>query len=262
MTLELLTAKVGHERFTPRSNKFLYSVYYVICPVTDTSPLTPRLFSFDRFNVLSVFTRDHGARSHESWRSWIGQQCADHGIVLSSADTVVLIAHPRLFGFAFNPISYWLVHDAETKKLKAVLCEVRNTFGDDHNYFLAHADGREILSTDIFVAQKHLYVSPFNRIEGGSYTFTFAANDSSFKSVIDFYQDGTRTLNTYMGGTRRPLTSAAIIRAVLTYPLMTFMVLYRIHWQALRLYIKRVPHTLRLRPEHTSGDTTRGQDAI
>ncbi len=186
MNLELLTATVGHERFTQRSNKFFYSVFYVITPVTDETFATPRFWSFNRFNLLSFFYRDHGPRDGSSWRAWIGKECSAQGMALKEEDCVFLIAHPRFFGYAFNPISYWLVFDG-ARHLKAVLCEVHNTFGDTHNYFLAHADHRVILPSDTFSAKKHLYVSPFNTVPPGSYAFSFTVTPEKFKSVVNYY---------------------------------------------------------------------------
>ena len=56
---------------------------------------------------------------------------------------LVLYAFPRMLGYVFNPISFWLCHDA-AGAVRAVLCEVRNTFGEQHNYLLAHPDGRAL----------------------------------------------------------------------------------------------------------------------
>lgn len=258
MKLELLTAKVGHERFTQRANKFVYNVYYVVTPVAESTFPTPKLWSFDRFNIFSMRLKDHGARDATEWRAWISEQCGAQGLLLDPDDQVLLIAHPRLFGYAFNPISYWLVFE-KTLYLKAVLCEVHNTFGSSHNYFLAHEDFRGIGPKDVFTAKKNLYVSPFNAVPPGSYTFTFQVTDASFKSVINYFENGEHVLNTFMGGTRAPLTSINILRTIFAYPFMTLLVVFRIHFQALRLRMKGVKSTLASRPPHTAGKTTKGE---
>lgn len=260
-TPHLLLATVGHERFSPKKNKFAYQVYYVALPVTEEEVVTPRLFSFNRFNILSVYTHDHGARTKStSWRAWIHAQCAEHGFPLTQEHTVTLIAHPRLFGYAFNPISYWLIQNP-SGALVAVLCEVHNTFGSDHNYLLFHEDHRPILPQDTFSAVKKLYVSPFNTVPPGSYTFTFTATDERFASVINYFEQDVHLLNTYMGGAYTPLTSWAIAKLVVMYPLMTLLVVFRIHFQAIILWYKGVPHTLNSRPPHTSGNTTTGKSS-
>jgi uncharacterized protein len=259
MKLDLLLATVGHKRFTQRENTFAYRVYYVVCPVPNEGISTPRLWSFDRWNIFSMYRKDHGARDGSSWRAWITKECSTQGMALDTEDQVLLIAHPRLFGYAFNPISYWLIYE-KSSYLKAVLCEVHNTFGSTHNYFLAHRDGSPIQPHDVFTAQKHLYVSPFNTVPPGSYTFTFSVTNGTYSSVIDYFENGERVLNTHMSGVRIPLTDAAIARTLFAYPCMTFLVLFRIHWQALRLYLKGVKNTLATRPPHTAGKTTRGEE--
>ncbi|MBP9668939.1 MAG: DUF1365 domain-containing protein [Candidatus Pacebacteria bacterium] len=255
--VELLTATVGHERFSPKKNAFTYQVYYTVCPVTNEPVATPALFSFNRFNVLSMHTKDHGPKDGSAWRPWIAAQCSTRGMHVADDDVVLLVAHPRLFGFAFNPISYWLVFEKNTH-LKAVLCEVHNTFGDNHNYLLLNEDFRSIEPSDLFAAKKNLYVSPFNTVAPGSYTFSFTVNPTKFKSVINYYENNVHLLNTYMGGTRTTLTTRRICTVVIMYPLMTLLVVWRIHWQAVRLYVKGVRPTLSSRPQHTKDKTTQG----
>lgn len=256
MNLELLSAKVGHTRFTPKNHTFSYNVFYVVCPITAKHIETPLFFSFNRFNIFSLYMKDHGGRDGGNWREWISKECKERGVIVSPEDRVLLISHPRLFGYAFNPISFWLVHE-KNSHLKAVICEVRNTFGDNHNYFLTHSDGRAITPTDVFSAEKSLYVSPFNHMEG-SYTFTFDAPNEKFKAVINYFEGDVQILNTYMGGARTPLTARAILWSVVRYPLMTLLVVARIHSQAVRLRIKGVKPTLSEMPPPTHGKTTIG----
>lgn len=259
MNLEILYARVAHERLTQRHHAFAYRVFYVITPVTDEEVPSVRLLSFERFNAFSLHRRDHGARDGSSWRAWIHEQCLAQGMTLRPEDRVLLIAHPRVFGYAFNPITYWLVFEKELY-VKAVVCEVHNTFGSTHNYFLVHKDFRAITEHDLLGAQKHLYVSPFNNISHGSYTFRFTIHAEKFGSTINYYENEAHVLRACMEGRRAPLTDGRIAAALLAYPFMTLLVIFRIHWQALKLYMKGVKHTLAKKPPHTEGETTRGSD--
>lgn len=244
--IKLLRATVGHKRLNPKENSFAYAVYYVAHAIEQTPPHIP-LFSFNRFNVFSVYQKDHGARTNDTtWRTWLTTLCAQEHITVAQDDTVTLISHPRLFGYAFNPISFWLIREKNTH-LKAILCEVTNTFGNYHHYVLAHPDAREILPTDIFHAKKDLYVSPFTTVSPGRYTFSFTVTESDFKAVIDYFENDTHILNTYMGGTLVPLSTMRIVQSVLSYPLMTLLVVARIHYQAIRLWLKGVAPTLHTR---------------
>lgn len=255
----MLNARVGHQRFSPKQHSFVYRVFYLARTITDQeTESTPWLFSRNQWNLMSVYDVDHGPKDGSSLRVWITQQCQSQGITLDPEDRVELVAHPRVLGYVFNPISYWVIYHRD-EYVQAVLCEVHNTFGDDHNYFLTHADHRAIVADDMFEAEKHLYVSPYNRMKGGRYQFSFDNHPEGFKSVINYFEDQTHLLNTYMGGTYRPITNRVIIFSLLRHPLMTVMVVVRIHLQALRLWIKKVPLTLRGRPGPTTGGTTRGR---
>ena len=162
-SIKILHAKMGHERFMPKKNKFVYSVYYILCPISHDEIVTPTFFSFNKFNVFSLYDIDRGPRDGSSLRSWIEKQCQAQGLELDDEDVVELITHPRLFGYAFNPISYWLIYH-KNEYVQAVLCEVNNTFGDNHNYFLSHENKRAIQPEDEFKTQKSLYVSPYNNV--------------------------------------------------------------------------------------------------
>lgn len=254
--MQLLTATVHHTRHAPLHNSFTYGVYYLDVPVTRERVETPSaLFSWARVNLFSLYTRDHGARSDgTSWYTWVRDVAAQHGIELTGADTMRLIAHPRVLGFAFNPISFWLITRGDA--LRAVICEVHNTFGDSHTYVLAHADRRPIEPHDVLTAQKHLFVSPFNTMQG-EYTFSFTTTHSIFKSHITYSVDGTKTLTAVLTGTRHPLTTRSLLWAFVRYPFMTLMVVARIHLQAAKLWLRGLPHALRSYPGATHGKSTK-----
>jgi DUF1365 family protein len=255
MAIKLLRARVAHKREKPTRNAFEYHVYYVDIPVTENTVETPRLFSFERFNVWSMYRKDHGARDRSSWFSWFSNQCSAKGIQVEPTDRVRLIAHPRLFGYAFNPISFWILQDNE-RRVKAVLCEVNNTFGDSHNYLLKPEKGFITAETKLH-AVKRLYVSPFNRMEG-RYEFSFSIAEDAFSATILYNVGEETSVATWMGGRLEPLTARALAMSLMQYPLMTVLVIARIHWQALKLWWKKVPPTVAEKPAPTRGQTTFG----
>lgn len=256
----IVTAKVGHARLWPKRNSFLYRVFYVTQPVTK-KPVSPSssLFSIDRFNIFSIFTKDHGAKDAAvGWHDYIVDQLSTAGFSSATELNFTMITHPRVFGYAFNPITFWFACD-NNGDIRAVLCEVRNTFKQSHNYLLFKKDFAKIAPEDTLVANKKLYVSPFNTTEG-HYEFNFTYKDAYFKAIINYFNaENTHVLNTYVGGTIKELTTRSIIRAICIYPAMTAMVVIRIHWQALKLYVKKVRHTLKWLPvEYKNNQTSTG----
>jgi DUF1365 family protein len=151
----------------------------------------------------------------------------------------------RLFGFVFNPVSFWLCHDS-SGALRAVLAEVNNTFGETHRYLLADGERKPITPDTRLVCAKAMHVSPFCEVRG-SYRFRFRDTEKTTLIGID-YEDGAENcensgvlIHTTVGGRLQAMTSAVALRALLTQPFLTFGIVAKIHWQAWKLWRKRVP---------------------
>ena len=237
---QLCFGTVRHSRLRPVANLFSYGVYFLRLPLRaiGTRDVGGHFFSRNRFNLLSFHDQDHGD-GKLPLVTWIDQILRSEGI--DDADGEVwLQAFPRVLGYVFNPVSFWFCH-REDGALRAVVCEVRNTFGEKHYYLL---DGGGTMPYGVeLTARKVFHVSPFCAIEGG-YRFRFMRTQRQREQTvarIDHDDDHGPLLLTSISGTAAPLTTLNTLRAFLSYPLMTFGVVIRIHLQALKLFIKRVP---------------------
>ena len=255
----LCTGTVMHERFASKQNQaaqnFRYPLFFLAIPLSAfTAPQGTDNFWFgvERARPLSLRYRDHGACDGSAPEPWIRSLLAREGI--SAADgEVVLQSFPRIFGFVFNPVSFWFCHDT-SGSLRAVLCEVRNTFGEYHNYLVAHEDQRPINASDSLLARKVFHVSPFFPV-AGEYHFRFELSAQRRFVSIDYWLDGERVLTTVLSGEPQALTATSARRALLRQPLLTLAVVWRIHWQAFRLWRKRA--TFHSRPNPPLQRTTR-----
>ena len=252
----LCTGSVMHARFaarqSPAANGFVYPLFFLTLPLSQLAHAENRWFSIERRNFLSLRYRDHGARDGSPPELWIRHLLAAEGITAADGE-VVLQTFPRLFGFVFNPVSFWFCHDT-AGALRAVVCEVSNTFGDRHNYLVVHEDQRPITGADTLGARKVFHVSPFFPV-AGDYRFRFDLSPQSCRVDIDYWLDGERVLATSVIGVPQPLTAGALGRVLLRQPVLTFGVVWRIHWQAARLWWKRA--VFHSRPQPPLQETTR-----
>jgi DUF1365 family protein len=256
---ELCVGRVFHKRLRPVDHQFSYSVFFLRLPLSRLNEMGNRWLSKNRFNLWSFSTRDYGPRDGSSLDTWMRGLLAREGIDRADGE-IVLQTFPRLLGYVFNPSSVWYCFD-RGGSLRAVLAEVHNTFGEHHNYLVAHPDQRPIAAGDWLTSRKVFHVSPFCEVKG-HYRFRFEQVAGRAFAQIDYYDandattgDAAKLIVTTMHGTAEPLTSRAALNAFLSHPLMTFAVVGRIHWHALKLWLKHVPFFTK--PAPPSLETTR-----
>jgi uncharacterized protein len=241
MRVQRVRAETFHGRKGPVKNAFRYSVDYVLL---DPDRATgPGLFGRNRGNLMSVQDSDHGGMPGQGrGLVWAREVLAAHGL---AADRVLLLAQPRLLGHVFNPVSFWLAYD-HLGHLRAAIAEVTNTYGDRHSYLCHRPDRAPISREDTLTATKIFYVSPFQPVEG-RYDFRFDIRPDRIGIWIDYTTAGGG-LYTNLIGPREELTNGSILASALRRPLGSRRVLALIHWQALKLWWKRVKFTSRPTP--------------
>jgi len=235
------TGCVRHHRLRPREHAFAYPTYFLLLPLrslrAQPDPALPRR----RWATVSFDDRDHGD-GRADCLDWFDDMLAREGIADADGE-VWLHCMPRVFGRVFKPVSIWYAHRRDGS-LAAVVAEVNNTYGERHCYLLAGpalAWGREQRARKVF------HVSPFCRIEG-DYRFHFLRTDLGGSTPqprtvarIDHHDAQGPLLRTSVSGRLEPLSAAALRRVALAMPLLPLVVLARIHWHALRLWLRRVP---------------------
>ena len=167
-----------------------------------------------------------------------------------------LQCYPRVLGYSFKPVSFWYCHRADGS-LRAIVAEVNNTFGERHAYLLDHPHyGQELR------ARKAFHVSPFCAIDGG-YRFEFRRGGAdglqSARVRVDYHDTEGPVLLTGIAGRLEPLTPASRRRALWRYPLLTLGVMARILWNALLLWLKRVP--LHTKPQMPASPVSRSSSS-
>ena len=248
----LVIGQVIHHRLHPVEHRMTYPALCLRLPLSRLRDL-PRLgLPVNRFGWLTFDSRDHGARDGSSLTHWIQGVLRDHRI--EADGEVELVCFPRMLGYAFKPVSFWLCRD-KSGGVRAVVAEVHNTFGEAHNYLLANDDGSRVRNGQALTAENRFHVSPFLAIEG-RYSFRFQFDGDRWLARIDYADvTGRLVLTTSVAGECVALDRAALRRARYQFPLQAFAVVARIHWNALLLWCKRLAfHT---KPEPIPEKTTR-----
>lgn len=238
----LYVGDVVHKRARPKRHALRYRVFSMLVDLDQLESLHEKLrfFSLNRFNLVSLVTSDFGPRDGTSIADFIRRKAAAAGV--TEVARIRMLAYPRLLGFAFNPITVYFCEDAEGV-VRFMAYEVSNTFGEHHFYQAAVDASSGQVQHD---ARKAFFVSPFNTLEG-NYRFSVRPpGDRVFLGITLSTGEGG-LLTAYFDAERRPLTDATLLKLLLAYPFMTAKVVAGIHWEALLLWLKGVPPTLKLR---------------
>ena len=186
------------------------------------------IFTWEGFNLFGFYRKDHGDRDGKPLKEWAMSQLAKAGIS-DFKGKIKLVTMPRILGYVFNPVSFWYCYEGET--LKAIICEVNNTFGESHNYVVCNP--KEKNKTPM---EKVFHVSPFYSVKG-HYQFDFSKEN--FVSI--HYQSEHGPFIASLKGTPIPEKDLSLLKLFLSFPFYTLLVVFLIHYQALKLFIKRVP---------------------
>lgn len=230
---------VMHRRLRPKAHRLNYRVFWLLLDLEEIEGLDRRLrlFSRNRFNLLSFHDRDHGDGSGAALRPQIEALLARAEIDIGDGP-IRLLTMPRVLGYVFNPISLYYCHQANGR-LAAMVYEVTSTFGVRHAYVIPVPEVDQAAGLIRQGAAKALYVSPFMGMEM-DYAFRGHAPGQRLDLTVDGVDAEGLLLTAAMSGERRTLDDTALWSAALALPFMTLKVVAAIHWEALKLWVKGV----------------------
>jgi DUF1365 family protein len=261
MLSRLYECRVMHARLHPRAHRFAYRLFFLALDLDELPELARRLrlLRIDRNGLFSFRQRDYlrtdeplhnpspdaarasGPGPRSSLKSRVLGLLAAHGISAPPESRVLLLTLPRVLGYQFNPVSFYFVSTPDGAPL-ATIAEVTNTFREVKAYVLGpdNLDARSGLFH--LRMPKHFYVSPFSDVDL-AFDFRLRAPDGRLVLQIDDYEGPRRTLISTVTSIAppSPLCDRVLAWFSLKYPLVTLKVIAAIHWEALRLWAKRVP---------------------
>jgi DUF1365 family protein len=242
----LYTGTVQHRRREPVSNAFRYRLFMMYLDLAELPRLfDPYLFWSAKRAAPARFKREDYLQTDgdaslpldESVRRLVARETGKR-----PAGPIRLLTHLRYFGYSFNPVSFYYCFDESGAKLETIVAEITNTpWKQRHAYVLPVATSvRSSRHSWQFKFDKQFHVSPFNPMDM-RYDWRFGIPDSGLYVHMENWRDGRPVFDATLTLKRKAIGSASLAHALVGFPLMTAQVITLIHWQALRLWIKRAP---------------------
>ena len=249
-----------HNRLEPKKNRFHYSVFMFYLDLDEIDFITKKLWlmSRNRFNVFNFREKDHlqFPREAPDTSKTVKQQIVEYlrseGIEIGNGK-IMLLTNLCTLGYQFNPVSFYYCFDEAGKPLCSVV-EVCNTFKEMKPYFLSG----ERLSGNKFHLNttKYFYVSPFIDMDT-NFDFSLHIPNEKLNIRIDDYKEGRRFFISTLTGTKKKLNDARLLWYTLRFPLITLKVITLIHWQALILWLKKIPYYKKEENKHLQKEVFR-----
>ncbi len=239
----IYTGYVRHRRFRPTQNAFRYRTFMMYLDLDELPHVFDRaaLWSYERFNVACFqrryFYGDSQTPLAEAVRS--GTAAA---IGREVVGPIRMLTHLRYWGYCYNPVTFYYLFGADGKTLEAITAEITNTpWGERHAYYL---DCRKAVSPKAgsyrWQFPKAFHISPFMPMDV-HYDWRFRIPGENLNVHMQNIVEGQKHFDATLTLTRQEITPARLNKVLAYYPVMTTKVVTMIHWQALRLWLKRTP---------------------
>ena len=232
---KIYTGKVIHKRFKPKEHYFKYNVFSLLIDLNELEEINRyiKFFSYNKFNIISFYDKDHGDRDGSSIKLWVKKNLRNIGIMTEDI-SIKLLCYPRIFGYVFNPLSTYFIYD-KYSKLISIFYEVKNTFGEQHTYIFKAQDEKTVQNK----CKKKFYVSPFIEMDC-EYHFKTLNPREQLSVVINQNDKDGKLLFASQDGISKDFNNKNLILSYLTHPLMTFKIIGAIHYEAFKLWAKRI----------------------
>jgi len=235
MRSALLDSEVRHTRFTPREHRFGYRTFMFALDLDELESHaldSPLLRYNNPWGIFTIRSSDYVTEDTGTIRERLERFLSRNGMP-ERFEQITLITTPRYLGYAFNPVSFYLLERSPVQEF-VVVCEVNNTFGEKHLYLLSAAN----LRNDVYSFPKRFFVSPFFDISG-EYTVRVKRLMDEYEIAIALTRGETLAFSASLTGKAAPLTSTTLVRTILRYPLCGRLTMIRIHFQAVILMARR-----------------------
>ena len=232
---------VSHRRRTPTAHAFRYRTCLLWIDLAELDGLfRGRWLWSTRRPALARFRREDYLAPHDRPLEVVVKDLVEARTGHRPAGAVRMLTHLRYFGYCFNPVTFYYCYDGRDE-LEAVVAEVTNTpWRERFQYVLPIGDAHSARGRHEWRFQKQFHVSPFLPMDL-EYEWRCNTPGARLGVSIASRRHGADVFQADLALERRPLAGRTLALALAAFPFQTAVLVARIHWQALRLWLKGTP---------------------
>ena len=235
----LYTGVVGHRRFTPFNHFFQYPLFMAYIDLNTVNSFLKKswFWNVNKKALVSFHREDYHGDPNKDLSESV-RDTVYKTIGLEVKGPIRLLTHLRYFGYCFNPVSFYYCFNKNDSKLEAILAEVTNTpWKERHAYVLKNTGNNKKIKSSF---KKQLHVSPFWGMDH-EYEWLFSEPQKKLNVNMINFKSAKKVFDANLNMVRIPFTIRELLKQILKFPLITISVVFRIHLQAFKLWIKKAP---------------------